>query len=314
MPLSKEFAEHLALREKMAMPFPWEMSMSEYRFRTLPNPDFIGKPEPIFSVEQKIISGPNGYLPIRIYRPSDEPNLPIMLYLHGGGWVIGNMDGFEPTVRSLSNKGKFVVVQVQYQKAPEHPFPTPFNDCYAVLEWIVRNAELLKIDATKIGVGGDSAGGNLAAAVAIKARDTGLVKLAFQMLVYPCTGHDGSLPSAIANGEGFGLTSKVMRWFESQYAQNDAALNNPYAFPATSKNLTNLAPALVVTAEYDPLADDGRLYAAALEKAGVKVIFKEYLGAIHGFNALAGVSPRVATEVQQFLADGINTYLNRTNQ
>ncbi|NQW64596.1 MAG: alpha/beta hydrolase, partial [Actinobacteria bacterium] len=121
MPLSKEFAEHLALREKMAMPFPWEMSMAEYRFRTLPNPDFIGKPEPIFSVEQKIISGPNGYLPIRIYRPSDEPNLPIMLYLHGGGWVIGNMDGFEPTVRSLSNKGNFVVVQVQYQKAPEHP-------------------------------------------------------------------------------------------------------------------------------------------------------------------------------------------------
>ena len=172
----------------------------------------------------------------------------------------------------------------------------------------------MKIDATKIGVGGDSAGGNLAAAVAIKARDTGLVKLAFQMLVYPCTGHDGSLPSAIANGEGFGLTSKVMRWFESQYAQNDAALNNPYAFPATSKNLSNLAPALVVTAEYDPLADDGRLYAAALERAGVKVIFKEYLGAIHGFNALAGVSPRVATEVQQFLADGINTYLNRTNQ
>ena len=105
-----------------------------------------------------------------------------------------------------------------------------------------------------------------------------------------------------------------MRWFESQYAQNDAALNNPYAFPATSKNLSNLAPALVVTAEYDPLADDGRLYAAALEKTGVKVIFKEYLGAIHGFNALAGVSPKVATEVQQFLADGINTYLNRTNQ
>jgi acetyl esterase len=122
------------------------------------------------------------------------------------------------------------------------------------------------------------------------------------------------LPSAINNGEGFGLTSKVMRWFESQYAQNDAALNNPYAFPATSKNLADLAPALVVTAEYDPLADDGRLYAEALERAGVKVIFKEYLGAIHGFNALAGVSPKVATEVQQFLADGINTYLNRTNQ
>lgn len=202
----------------MNMPAPWEMTMEEYRFRTLPNPEFIGTPESIFSIEHRVISGLNGYLPIRIYRPSDEPNLPVLLYLHGGGWVIGNMDGFEPTVRSLSNKGNFVVVQVQYQKAPEHPFPTPFNDCYSTLEWIVKNAQMLKIDSKKIGVGGDSAGGNLAAAVAIKARDTGLVDLAFQMLVYPCTGHDGSLPSAISNAEGFGLTSKVMRWFESQYA------------------------------------------------------------------------------------------------
>ena len=309
MALKKEFAEYLAIREKMNMPAPWEMTMEEYRFRTLPNPEFIGTPESIFSIEHRVISGLNGYLPIRIYRPSDEPNLPVMLYLHGGGWVIGNMDGFEPTVRSLSNKGNFVVVQVQYQKAPEHPFPTPFNDCYSTLEWIVKNAQMLKIDSTKIGVGGDSAGGNLAAAVAIKARDTGLVDLAFQMLVYPCTGHDGSLPSAISNAEGFGLTSKVMRWFESQYAPTQNELNNPYAFPAVSKNLSKLAPAIVVTAEYDPLADDGRLYAESLANGGVKVIFKEYEGAIHGFKALAGIAPEIANEVQQFLVDGIKSFL-----
>ena len=309
MALKKEFAEYVAIREKMNMPAPWEMTMEEYRFRTLPNPEFIGTPESIFSIEHRVISGLNGYLPIRIYRPSDEPNLPVLLYLHGGGWVIGNMDGFEPTVRSLSNKGNFVVVQVQYQKAPEHPFPTPFNDCYSTLEWIVKNAQMLKIDSTKIGVGGDSAGGNLAAAVAIKARDTGLVDLAFQMLVYPCTGHDGSLPSAISNAEGFGLTSKVMRWFESQYAPTLNELNNPYAFPAVSKDLSKLAPAIVVTAEYDPLADDGRLYAESLANAGVKVIFKEYEGAIHGFNALAGIAPEIANEVQQFLVDGIKSFL-----
>ncbi len=308
MALKKEFAEYVAIREKMNMPAPWEMTMEEYRFRTLPNPEFIGTPESIFSIEHRVISGLNGYLPIRIYRPSDEPNLPVLLYLHGGGWVIGNMDGFEPTVRSLSNKGNFVVVQVQYQKAPEHPFPTPFNDCYSTLEWIVKNAQMLKIDSTKIGVGGDSAGGNLAAAVAIKARDTGLVDLAFQMLVYPCTGHDGSLPSAISNAEGFGLTSKVMRWFESQYAPTQNELNNPYAFPAVSKDLSKLAPAIVVTAEYDPLADDGRLYAESLANAGVKVIFKEYEGAIHGFNALAGIAPEIANEVQQFLVDGIKSF------
>jgi len=309
MVLKKEFAEYLAIREKMNMPAPWEMTMEEYRFRTLPNPEFIGTPESIFNIEHRVISGSNGYLPIRIYRPSDEPNLPVMLYLHGGGWVIGNMDGFEPTVRSLSNKGNFVVVQVQYQKAPEHPFPTPFNDCYSTLEWIVKNAQILKIDSTKIGVGGDSAGGNLAAAVAIKARDTGLVALAFQMLVYPCTGHDGSLPSASSNAEGFGLTSKVMRWFESQYAPTQKELSNPYAFPAVSKDLSKLAPAIVVTAEYDPLADDGRLYAESLANAGVNVIFKEYEGAIHGFNALAGIAPEIANEVQQFLVEGIKSFL-----
>ncbi len=309
MALNKQFAQYLEAREKMKMPAPWDVSMEEYRFRTLPVTDFIGVPEPIFSVEHRVISGPNSYLPIRIYRPSDEPNLPVMLYIHGGGWVIGNMDGFEPTVRSLSNKGNFVVIQVQYQKAPEHPFPTPFNDCYATLEWIVRNASMLKIDPRKIGVGGDSAGGNLAAAVALKARDTGLVNLAFQMLVYPCTGHDSELPTAKSNAEGFGLTSKVMRWFESQYAPTESELTNPYAFPALAKDHSNLAPAIVVTAEFDPLADDGRLYASTLEKAGVRTIFREFEGAIHGFNALAGVATDVATEVQNFLAVGVNSFL-----
>jgi acetyl esterase len=311
MALLKEFADYLALREKMQIPAPWEMTREEHRILTLPNPDFIGEPEPVFSVENQIIAGPTGYLPIRIYRPSSEPNLPVMLYLHGGGWVIGNMDGFEPTVRSIVNKANIVIVQVQYQKAPEHPFPTPFNDCYTALEWIVENQGLLNIDASKIGVGGDSAGGNLAAAVALKARDTKLVDLAYQMLVYPCTGYDGSLPSAINNAEGYGLTSKVMRWFEFQYAGTEDNFNNPYAFPAVCKDFSGLAPAVVVTAEYDPLADDGRVYANLLESGGVKVIFKEYEGAIHGFNALAGVAPKIATEVQEFLAHAINSFMGR---
>lgn len=311
MALKKEFADYLALREKMHIPAPWEMSMEDYRFRTLPIREFIGETEPIFSIENRIISGPNGYLPIRIYRPSAEPNLPVMLYFHGGGWVIGNMDGNEPTVCSLANKGNFVVVQVQYQKAPEHPFPGAFNDCYAALDWVVKNANLLKIDATKIGVGGDSAGGNLAAAVAIKSRETNLVDLAFQMLVYPCTGNDGSLPSAIRNAEGYGLTSKIMRWFEFQYIGADTDLRNPYAFPAYCKDLTGLAPAVLVTAEYDPLADDGRLYAQALKAAEVPVIFKEFEGVIHGFNALAGVAPEIAKDVQLYLAESINSFLTR---
>lgn len=293
----------------MAIPAPWEMSLEEFRLRTLPNQAFIGTPEPIFTIEHRVIAGPTSYLPIRIYRPNNKPNLPCLVYFHGGGWVIGNMDGFEPTVRSLSNKAECVVIQVQYQKAPEHPFPTPFNDCYATLEWVVNNATDLNIDPTKIGVGGDSAGGNLAAAVAMKCRDTNLTKLAFQMLVYPCTGFDGNLPSAISNAEGYGLTSKVMRWYENQYAQKPEDFKNPYAFPAVSNNFKDLAPAIIVTAEYDPLADDGEEYAKKLQGAGCHVIFKEYEGAIHGFNALAGADPEIAREVQMFLAQEIRNLI-----
>ncbi len=310
MALRQQFADYLAKRKTLAIPAPWEISLAEFRTQTMPNPEFIGKPENIFSVEHRVIAGPTSYLPIRIYRPNSQEKLPVLVYFHGGGWVIGNMDGFEPTVRSLANKGNFVVIQVQYQKAPEHPFPTPMNDCYATLEWVVKNAHALKINSTQIGVGGDSAGGNLAAAVAMKARDTGLVKLAFQMLVYPCTGFDGNLPSAINNAEGYGLTSQMMRWYEKQYAQNPDDFNNPYAFPAVSTDFKDLAPTVLVTAEFDPLADDGRIYAEKLEQAGVKVLFKEYAGAIHGFNALAGADPEIAQEVQTFLADGIRSFLS----
>lgn len=310
MTLSKEFARYIEVRAKMAMPAPWDISTQEFREMTLPNLDFIGEPESIFSIENRIIAGPTTYLPIRIYRPSSEPNLPVLIYFHGGGWVIGNMDGSEPTVRSLANKGNFVVVQVQYQKAPEHQFPIPFDDCYATLEWVIANSGSLGIDPTKIGVGGDSAGGNLAAGVALKCRDEKLAALAFQMLVYPCTGHDSELPSFVRNAEGYGLTASMMQWYVKQYIGSERDLTNPYAFPAMSHNLQGVAPTILVTAEYDPLADDGRKYAQALSEAGVPVIFKEYEGAIHGFNALAGVSD-IAGEVQHFLADGINELMGR---
>ena len=309
--LREEFRRYLDIRAKANIPAPWDVSVAEFRNLTMPNPAFIGVPEPIHNIEHRNIAGLTGYLPIRIYRPSDEPNLPVLVYFHGGGWVIGNMDGFEPTVRSLANKANLVVIQVQYQKAPEHPFPTPFDDCYTTLEWVVKNAATLKIDSTKIGVGGDSAGGNLAAGVAMKCRDEKLVDLAFQMLVYPCTGHDESLPSAIANSEGYGLTSKVMRWYEAQYSDQGKFLNHPYAFPATATNFSGLAPAVIVTAEYDPLADDGEHYANLLKQAGVTVVFKEYEGAIHGFNALAGIAPEIAAEVQRFLSSEINNFLGR---
>jgi len=312
MALIREFSDYLTVRSKMNLSLPWEVPINEYRKITLPNPEFIGAPEPIHQIENRVIAGTTGYLPIRIYRPNAERNLPAMLYFHGGGWVIGNMDGFEPTVRSIANKANIMVIQVQYQKAPERAFPIPFDDCYTTLEWVASNAEKLGINPNQIGVGGDSAGGNLAAAVALKARDTKLINLAFQMLVYPCTGNDGSLPSAINYSEGYGLTSKVMRWYENQYAQNESDKTNPYAFPAFANDLTNIAPAIVVTAQYDTLADDGRIYANRLKEVGALKHFKEYAGAIHGFNALAGVAPEFVKDVQLDLAREINSCINRS--
>ena len=314
MTLIPEFAEYLQLRKNMNIPLPWEVSVEEFRKLTLPNKRYIGESEEIFSVEQKVIVGPTSYLTIRIYRPSDQPNLPVMVYFHGGGWVIGNMDGFEPTVRSLANKGGMVVIQVQYQKAPENPFPHPFNDCYATLEWVINNAEYLRIDSRKIGVGGDSAGGNLAAAVALKARDEKLTNLAFQMLIYPCTGNDGNLPSALKYAEGYGLTSQMMRWYESQYAQEEKFFKHPYAFPAYCNDLSNVAPAVIAIAEYDILADDGRNYAEKLRANKVNVIFREFKGAIHGFNALGGVAPKVSKETQEFLAQSIHELMREKSQ
>jgi len=311
MTLLPEFADYLQLRAKMNLPLPWEVSIEEFRRMTLPNPKFIGTPEEIHSVEHRVISGPTSYLPIRIYRPSTKPNLPALVYFHGGGWVIGNMDGFEPTVRSLANKGEMILIQVQYQKAPERPFPIPFDDCYRTLQWVTENSQQLGIDRAAIGVGGDSAGGNLAAGVALKARDTKLIDLAFQALIYPCTGNDGSLPSAIKYQDGYGLTSKMMRWYEDQYAQEAQYRTHPYAFPAHSKNLSGVAPAVVVTAEYDTLADDGKEFAKSLERDGVQVIFREFEGAIHGFNALAGVAPDYARTAQEFLASSIRSLLEK---
>lgn len=310
MTLLPEFEEYLELRKRMNIPSPWEVSIEEFRRMTLPNGKFIGEAEDIFAVEHRVIAGPTSYLPVRIYRPSDSPNLPAMVYFHGGGWVIGNMDGFEPTVRSLSNKAELVIIQVQYQKAPENPFPHPFNDCYATLKWVVENARSLDIDPTKIGVGGDSAGGNLAAAVALKARDEKLIDLAFQMLIYPCTGNDDSLPSAIKYSEGYGLTSRMMRWYETQYAQSAEILQHPYAFPAYCQDLSRVAPAVIATAEYDTLADDGRVYSEKLRRNKVNVIFREFQGAIHGFNALGGVAPELAKEAQVFLANSIRELMN----
>jgi len=233
--------------------------------------------------EHTYFTSPTADLHAVIYRPKNvKPNAPALVYFHGGGWVFSWTLRYAAQMTNIAAETGFVVIGINYQKAPEHPFPTPFDDCYAGLLWVAKNAARFGIDPTKIGVGGDSAGGNLAAAVALKAADTGDVKLAYQMLVYPCLDTDFQSKSYLAHETGFGLESVGMQWCWGLYVP-EAHMNNKYAIPARATTFKDVAPAIIGLAEHDVLRDDGANYAVALEKAGVTVTLKEYPGTIHGF-------------------------------
>jgi len=310
MPVTPETQKLIDARAASGLPEVWQAPVAVIRKNNHAGIAGTGTPEPIFRIDHRFIPGPTADLPIRIYRPSDEPNLPALVFIHGGGWVIGTMDGSEQLIRSLANKGNFIVVAVGYQKAPEHAFPIPFDDCYATTTWVFENAADLGINPTQIGVGGVSAGANLASAVALKARDTSECELAFQMLVVPCNNADLNYPSATENESGFMLSKQAMTWFWSQYLQNPQDRENSYAVPTQAKTFSGLAPAIVITAQYDPLRDDGFEYSQLLANAGVETIYREFPGMVHGFISLAASIPQ-AFECQQFLADQINAILDR---
>jgi acetyl esterase len=274
----------------LGLPLVWQAPLSEVRDSTYSH---IALSQPLidlFDVKKLWISGPTANLPVRIYRDDNSANKPALIFFHGGGWVLNFLDIYEPTLRKLAKISKLVIVAVEYQKAPEHPYPTPFNDCYATLEWVVKNSKSLGIDTTAIGVGGDSAGGNLASAVALKTRDTQLVDLAFQLLIYPCNDYRMNYDSATKFSENFGLTSKAMKWFWQQYLQKESDKLDAYAVPILSKSLTGVAPALIYTAEFDPLVDDGKNYYLALKNNLISSIYKEFPGQIHGFFNLSGIT------------------------
>ena len=251
--------------------------------------EFMGEPEPVAAVQDTYIPGPTAELHIRMYTPQGGVRpFPCVVFFHGGGWTAGNIHLADRPHRSVANATGCVVVAVNYQKAPEHRFPAALNDCYASVEWVVDHATELAIDPAKIGVGGDSAGGNLAAAVCLKARDTRRVDLAFQLLIYPAVEPDMDFQSARENSEGYVLTTAAMRWFWDNYVPDQAQRNNPLAAPLRSVALDGLPPAVVVTAGYDPLRDEGERYADRLEESGVIVLRHCYRSTIHGFLWMAG--------------------------
>jgi acetyl esterase len=238
-----------------------------------------GDPLPV--VVDRQVPGPAGPIPVRCYATSLEPDLGVVVFLHGGGWVVSSIDGHDSLARRLAARSGALVVSVEYRLAPDHPYPAPHDDCWAVVRWLADHARDWGGDPDRLAVAGDSAGGNLAAGVALRARDEGL-GLAFQLLVYPCLDPAQDRPSHRDNAAGYYLSATDMAWFWDQYLP-PAHRQDPYAVPLRAADLAGVAPALIQTAEYDPLRDEGEAYAARLADADVAVTCTRYDGVIHGF-------------------------------
>jgi acetyl esterase len=251
--------------------------------------NFVGASEDVKTVVHTFIPGPTADIPVRIYTPSGEKPLGAIVYFHGSAFAVSNIGMADSPHRAISNRTGCVVVAVNYQKAPEHKFPIPLDDCYAALRWVQDNAEILGVDASLVGVGGDSAGGNLAAAVCLKARDLGGTAIAFQLLIYPALDSDYGGRSMDENSEGYLLSSSGVQWAWKQYLNCPADGENPLASPLRALDLRGLPSAIVLTAEYDPLRDQGEDYAKRLVESGVLTISRRYDGMIHGFLWTAGV-------------------------
>ncbi|MFC7166697.1 alpha/beta hydrolase [Halospeciosus flavus] len=238
------------------------------------------------TVTDRTIPGPAGALPIRVYTPTSEGPHPVVVFFHGGGFVIGDLDSHDAPCRILADAADAVVVSVDYRLAPEHPFPAPVEDAYAATEWVADNADALDadVDATRLAVAGDSAGGNLAAVVAMAARDRDGPAIGHQALFYPVVDfrRDATYPSIAENAEGYFLTAADMDYFEGHYVDSWVHASNPYLSPLLASDHTDLPPASVVTCGFDPLRDEGAAYADALADAGTPVAHHHFDDLVHG--------------------------------
>jgi acetyl esterase len=244
---------------------------------------YLVNPPAVAEVVDRGIPGPAGTLPVRIYKSGAPSPAPVLVYFHGGGWVCGNLDTHDSLCRALANAARCVVVSVDYRLAPEHPFPAPVEDAYAATAWVSDNGARLGADPTRLAVGGDSAGGALAAAVCLMARDRGGPAITCQLLNYPATDYAFDTASYVENASGYQLTREGMIWFWNHYLATPADGCHPYASPLRAEDFSGLPPAIVITAEFDPLRDEGEEYARRLMAAGVPVHLLSYPGLIHNF-------------------------------
>jgi acetyl esterase len=242
------------------------------------------KPEPVADVEDREVPGPAGPVRIRVYVPAGRAPHPVLVYFHGGGWVTDSIDTHDRTCRSLTNAAGCVTVSVGYRCAPEHRFPAAPEDCYAAVGWVAERASEIGGDAGRVAVGGESAGGTLATVAAVMARDRGGPRLLHQVLLCSPTDHYGSGHASYEEfGDGYLLTRRDMVWFWNHYLGRPEDADHPYASPLRAGDLSGLPPATIVTAEFDPLRDEGEAYGARLKEAGVSVDVMRYPGMVHGF-------------------------------
>lgn len=262
------------------------------------------EPEPVASVSTIKIPGPGGTIEGRVYMPRQRSPLPVLVYWHGGGWVIADLDTYDSSCRALCNAAECIVVSCDYRRAPENPFSAAIEDAFAAYQWVVDNAPNLGGDPGQIAIAGESAGGNLAAVTALQARDYGVRTPIHQLLVYPVTDCDFETESYNEHAEAVPLNRVMMRWFWGHYVPDGDCSDNPYLAPMHADNLGHLPPATIITADIDPLRSDGEHYAERLEAAGVPVHYQNFLGVTHEFFGMTVVL-KEAREAVKLAADDL---------
>ena len=246
-------------------------------------------PEPVGNISYTIIKGTESDILARVYTPKGEGPFPVVVYFHGGGWLLGNLDGYDASCRSICNTTDCIVVSVAYRQAPEHKFPAAVNDAYDAVQWVIANAEKLNADGTSVAVAGEGAGANLATVCCLKVRKEGGIMPVAQLLICPITNYGASGASYEAFNSVSPIKKETVALFWQQYLSSEKDGENVYASPLKEADLSGLPPAFVITAEYDVLRDEGEQYAVSLYKAGVELEFNRYEGMIHDFFGLAGV-------------------------
>jgi len=257
-------------------------------------------PAEVAQVHELQAGGPHGSIPLRLYRPlgsAETETLPALVYYHGGGWTIGDLDTHDSLCRELANGAGCAVISIDYRMGPEHRFPAAVDDCLAATRWVHANAEALHLDAARLAVGGDSAGGNLAAVISIAARESGDLPIAFQLLIYPATDQHRTAASHAENAQGYLLTTDTMDYFTGHYIADAAQYEDWRASPLLHENLANLPPALVLTAGFDPLRDEGKAYAERLTAAGNQASYVCFDRQIHGFITMGRLIDEANTAV-----------------